>query len=147
MTEETTAVKPSVQHAVEQYEELEEKLKQVSYTLTKLKEKFIEHIVVFFPLDSKRKLKTATYGISFAQRFKSRLYIYFEPDLMHKEPRFMNSVIPRLKRLADNIEVEVSVSQKKFDELMDIDVEHLLFLVPDDAELRLKLLPRPLVLV
>lgn len=147
MTEETLDAKPSVKKAFEEFTELEDKLKQVSYTLTKLKEKFIEHVFVYFPLESKRKLKTATYGISIAQRFNSKLYIYFEPELMQREPKFMQSVIPRLKRLADNLEVDVSISQKNFDELMDIELENIFFLVPNDVGLNQKMLPRPLVLV
>jgi hypothetical protein len=145
MTGET--MRPSVERAVSEVEEMEEQLKDVAYTLTRMKEKSIKNVVVFFPVNSKRKLKALTCGLMLADKFRAAMYLYYEPEVQEKEPNFMSSVPGRIKRLCDSLDVSLTSAPITLKDIEKIEFEEMILVVPDDAKVDTVAFPRPLWLV
>jgi hypothetical protein len=140
-------MRPSVEKAVHEVEEMEESLKDVAYTLTRMKEKDIKNVVVYFPVKSKRKLKALTYGLLLAKKFKAAMYFYYDPKVQEKEPNFMSSVPDRIKRLCDSLDVSLNSSPISANELGKLEFEDMVVVIPDDTKVDTISLPRPILLV
>jgi hypothetical protein len=143
----TDDMRPSVEKAVHEVEEMEESLRDVAYTLTRMKEKDIKNVIIYLPVKSKRKLKALTYGLLLAHKFKATMYLYFDPEVQEKEPNFMSSVPDRIKRLCDSLDVSLNSSSMRANDLEKLEFEDMVVVMPDDVKVDTISLPRPILLV
>lgn len=136
---------PAMESVISEYEQIVGGLEDVSFQLERIKKRRINHIVVLFPRGSKRKLKALSYAIVFAEKFGSKITVFYEPNLLIKAKKFMNSVTKRARNLASTLRIVIHF--RMMPDKLELK-KHWVLIVPSDSRrFDYTTLPRPLMIV